>query len=415
MTCSVEMSAATSGAYAMEEHEGGSARAAFVALYREHASFTWGCLRRLGVPPAAIDDAMQELWVTAHRRIATLHGPASAKAWLYGIARRVASHHRRSERRHRRKLDALEHSPPRDAGSREDELVIESILAQLDARVREAFVLSELEGWSAPEIARATGANTNTIYWRVRVARQELQTQLGEDEAGAQVIQLRDATRPPRGAARHCWVLIAPKLAKPSLIASMFGSLGVAKAIAIGAVATVVTVTVVDVGARDTAVPRSDVAQPIATPEARDDRPRAVDAPAVLPASPVEPEAPTAIAATPAPARPAPAPLPAARPAPTPAPMPDDRLAAADTELLRDAKVAFAAGKLSDARAALHEHRQRFPESRLADVRDLLEVELACKNDDVATARTLADAITSRAPTSAAARKLDSTCVGGAQ
>lgn len=397
----VEVSAATSGAYAMQEPEGDSG---FVALYRTHASFTWACLRRLGVPPAAIDDAMQELWVTAHRRIGSLHGPASAKAWLYGIARRVASHHRRSERRHRRKLDALGAAPIREAASREDELVIESILSQLDARVREAFVLSELEGWSAPEIARATGANTNTIYWRVRVARQELQSQLAE-RAEAQVIELRDATRAPRGVARHCWVLIAPKLGKASVLAGVFGSFGVVKAIAIGALVTVGVVSVVDVGLRDqrarTATTTSTTTTPAATATTS-------TTPAVIPVAkgataPPEP----VVAPVAAPVR-----APASARAPAPAPAAPARTSSDDTALLRDAKLAVAEQRWSEARVALAAHRESFPDSRLADVRDLLDVEVRCATGDAAKAKQLAAAITARAPTSAAARKLASTCAG---
>lgn len=402
----VEMSAATSGAYAIEEPAGDSG---FVALYRTHASFTWACLRRLGVPPAAIDDAMQELWVTAHRRMASLHGPASAKAWLYGIARRVASHHRRSERRHRRKLDALGAAPLREEASREDELVIESILAQLDVRVREAFVLSELEGWSAPEIARATGANTNTIYWRVRVARQELQSQLGEEVAGAKVIELREATRAPRGVARHCWVFIAPKLGKASVLAGMLGSFGVVKAVAIGAVVTIAVVSGVEVGLRDGSARAAAATAPATTATTT---PSASTMPAIVPAAKdTAPPQEQPRAPTPAPVRAATS-RPTAAPAAAPAPVTPSRTSSDDTTLLRDAKLAVAEQRWSDAAVALAAHRDAFPDSRLADVRDLLEVELRCATGDDAKAKSFADAITARAPASAAARKLASTCVG---
>ncbi|HWB77448.1 MAG TPA: sigma-70 family RNA polymerase sigma factor [Nannocystaceae bacterium] len=409
------MSAATSGAFAMQAPEGDSG---FVALYRTHASFTWACLRRLGVPPAAIDDAMQELWVTAHRRMGSLHGPASAKAWLYGIARRVASHHRRSERRHRRKLDALGAAPAREEASREDELVIESILAQLDARVREAFVLSELEGWSAPEIARATGANTNTIYWRVRVARQELQSQLGEAAAGAQVISLRDATRAPRGVARHCWVFIAPKLGKASVLAGVFGAFGVGKAIAIGALVTVGAVSVIDFGLREerggmgagagtstftststtttTTTTTTTPTTPAVVPAGKGATPlqQALPVPARVRASAsASPSVSVSVSAS--------------------APASPSRTSSDDTGLLGDAKLAFAEQRWSDATVALAAHRDAFPDSRLADVRDLLEVEVRCATGDEAKAQQIAGVITARAPASAAARKLASTCVGG--
>ncbi|MBK8713714.1 MAG: sigma-70 family RNA polymerase sigma factor [Deltaproteobacteria bacterium] len=204
------MSAASSGVYddVGAGVHGGLAPTSFAALYREHAAFTWAVLRRLGVQPAAIDDAMQELWVTAHRRLATLHGPTAARAWLYGIARRVVSHQRRTEQRHRRKIDALEHAvtPDPDRTDVAGSLVVESILAGLDDRVREAFVLSELEGWTAAEIAKATGANANTVSWRVRVAKQELRERFADDaRAGAAVIDLRERTKASKRVTQHCW------------------------------------------------------------------------------------------------------------------------------------------------------------------------------------------------------------------
>jgi RNA polymerase sigma factor (sigma-70 family) len=417
------MSAATSGAFALDESEPASSRAGFVALYRSHASFTWACLRRLGVPLAAIDDAMQELWVTAHRRIESLHGPGSAKAWLYGIARRVASHHRRSEQRHRRKLDAIGDTARRhDEAERESELVVESILSQLDARVREAFVLSELEGWSAPEIARATGANTNTIYWRVRVARQELRSQLGDDEhaASARVIELRDATRAPRGTAKHCWMLIAPKLAAPSVLSSMFGTWSVVKAMVIATAVTLASATTIELGMRSDAAPRDEVAAientvARATPEPMPVvEPATVAVPALLLPTPqlaAPLAAPLAVATEPAP-RSQPREQPAATPTQVAVQEAPAAMAAEDAKLLHDAQLSVAAGRLDDARVALAAHRDAFPDSKLGDLRDLIDVKLRCASGDADGARGLARAMVARAPDSAVASKLATTCAG---
>ena len=50
-----------------------------------------------------------------------------------------------------------------------------ALLSTLDDAKREAFVLSELEGLSAPEIAQILEVNVNTIYARIRAARQKLE------------------------------------------------------------------------------------------------------------------------------------------------------------------------------------------------------------------------------------------------
>lgn len=199
----------------------------FDELYRRYFRFTWSVLRRLGVPEASIEDAAQEVWVIVHRRLDRLESPHAARSWLFQIARRVAAHHRRGEQRSQRKLDALSWIAPRRSqphAERDSVLTVETLLGKLDARKREAFVLSELEGWSAPEIARAAGTNPNTVYSRIRVAREELRA--GWDarcptaDLDHALSALKVRTRPPRGAAKHCWVMLAPKLAPALAVGS---------------------------------------------------------------------------------------------------------------------------------------------------------------------------------------------------
>ncbi|HKQ71472.1 MAG TPA: sigma factor, partial [Polyangiaceae bacterium] len=38
-------------------------------LFAEHADFVWRSLRRLGVPHADADDAVQEVFLVVHRRL----------------------------------------------------------------------------------------------------------------------------------------------------------------------------------------------------------------------------------------------------------------------------------------------------------------------------------------------------------
>jgi RNA polymerase sigma-70 factor (ECF subfamily) len=49
------------------------------------------------------------------------------------------------------------------------------LLDGLDEAKREVFVLAELEELSAPEIAQALGINLNTVYSRLRAARQTVE------------------------------------------------------------------------------------------------------------------------------------------------------------------------------------------------------------------------------------------------
>jgi RNA polymerase sigma-70 factor (ECF subfamily) len=153
------------------------ARVDFDAMYREHFGFVWRTLRRLGVHVDSLDDAAQEVFLVVHRRASELRSEGSPKAWLFAIAQRVASDHRRWRRRKGNLLPLdgevpgrtqtpLEHAMDREASS----LVLD-FLAQLDEPRRAAFLLADLEQMTAPEIARATGANINTVYYRIASAR----------------------------------------------------------------------------------------------------------------------------------------------------------------------------------------------------------------------------------------------------
>jgi RNA polymerase sigma-70 factor (ECF subfamily) len=149
---------------------------AFRALWRAQHGFVWRILARLGVPRAALDDATQEVFFVAYRRRADYEAKVPIRSWLYGIARRVASDVRRGFGRNERRLRAMP-SPdaggdPSDALSRsEAAAIVLAFLETLDEGTRMAFVLMDLEGMSAPEVALAEGVKLNTVYSRLRRAR----------------------------------------------------------------------------------------------------------------------------------------------------------------------------------------------------------------------------------------------------
>lgn len=146
----------------------------FDALYDEHFAFVWRNLRRLGVVPASLDDAAQDVFLILHRRLAEVD-VESPRAWLFGVVRRVAADHRRlGERKGTDVLDAA-HEPrvdgERPLAQADAARTVRRILAALDDDKREVFVLAELEQLTAPEIARAIDVPLNTVYSRLRAAR----------------------------------------------------------------------------------------------------------------------------------------------------------------------------------------------------------------------------------------------------
>jgi len=151
----------------------------FDALYEAHFEFVWRTLRRFGVPASVAEDAAQDVFVVLHRKLPALRADASAKGYLFSIARRVASDYRRASRRPQASLDAertesTDRGPFDRAADREAGEALEAFLESLDEDKRAVFVLVELEGLTMPEVSQLLATNINTLYSRVRSARVQL-------------------------------------------------------------------------------------------------------------------------------------------------------------------------------------------------------------------------------------------------
>lgn len=161
----------------------------FEEIYTTYFDFVWRALRRLGVPEASTDDALQDVFLVVHRRRASFEGRSSLRTWIYGIVLRVARDHRR--RRLRKDRGApLEQEPvdPRAgpaelAAQREALRVLDRLLDELGDEKRELFVLAEIGELTVPEIAELLGLNLNTAYSRLRAARAAFATALREHRA----------------------------------------------------------------------------------------------------------------------------------------------------------------------------------------------------------------------------------------
>ena len=159
----------------------------FETVYEENLKFVWRAARRLGIDPGDTDDVVQEVFVVAHRKLAGFEGRSQIKTWLFKILVRVVRHYVRTQQRkpgHRPahspdELQALhDHQTcgPAEAAERRDAVrILDGLLDGMDSEKREVFVLAEIEQLSSVEIAEVLGANVNTVYSRLRVARQEFE------------------------------------------------------------------------------------------------------------------------------------------------------------------------------------------------------------------------------------------------
>jgi RNA polymerase sigma factor (sigma-70 family) len=150
----------------------------FDALYEAHVDGVWRLLQRFGVPEAGLEDAVQDVFIVAHRRLSDFRGESSVKTWLGGISVRVAKDVRRGIARkggHEQLDEKMVQQGPQleeRVGQRQALAHVLRLLEELDEDQRQVFVLAELEGMTAPEISEATGINLNTLYTRLRTARQ---------------------------------------------------------------------------------------------------------------------------------------------------------------------------------------------------------------------------------------------------
>jgi RNA polymerase sigma-70 factor (ECF subfamily) len=151
-------------------------RARFHALYCEHFDYVFRNLRRLGVEPASVDDALQDVYLVVLRRLGDLEHDTHTKAWLFAILLRIAGNHRRAVRRRATPESLGEHESgqpgPFDLTARAQAgRILHEFLSELEDAPRAVFVMAELEQMTAPEIARALSANLNTVYSWLRSAR----------------------------------------------------------------------------------------------------------------------------------------------------------------------------------------------------------------------------------------------------
>jgi RNA polymerase sigma-70 factor (ECF subfamily) len=146
---------------------------AFDEVYARHVAFVWRVARTLGVADAALEDAVQDVFVVVHRRLPEFEGRSAITTWLFEITRRVAGAHRRRGGR----TEPLASEPTGTADTfaainrAQAAAIVADILDAMDDDKRIVFALVELEQLSVPEVARMLDIKLNTAYSRLRLAR----------------------------------------------------------------------------------------------------------------------------------------------------------------------------------------------------------------------------------------------------
>jgi RNA polymerase sigma-70 factor (ECF subfamily) len=160
-----------------------------------HFDTVWRALRRLGVPEAGTDDAAQQVFLVAARRLDEID-PRRERQYLLGISLRVASDARHALARRREvpmgdSIEVARHMTQSDAIPLAEQLldekraraVLSSLLEKMPVELREAFVLFELEEMAAPAVAEILSIPAGTVASRVRRAREFIRQHLSRTGA----------------------------------------------------------------------------------------------------------------------------------------------------------------------------------------------------------------------------------------
>jgi RNA polymerase sigma-70 factor (ECF subfamily) len=131
-------------------------------------------------PDLDADDLLHELFVIALGKRDELAAADSPRAWLYGVAVKLAATRRRTARLRRffgiaqaEDLPAVDAST-RTVEQRDAQRRVARALESLSAPKREVFVLFELQGLPGEDIAAALGIPIKTVWTRLFHARKEV-------------------------------------------------------------------------------------------------------------------------------------------------------------------------------------------------------------------------------------------------
>src|SRR3954462_7909032 len=167
-------------------------------MLRLHFRAVWRIVRRFGVPENSADDAAQEVFIIAARRLSDI-APGSERPFLFASAVRVAANARRAlgARRECAEDDSLPEGvdPRPNAEALLDQKrlrqLLDRVLDELSDDLRVCFVLYELEGMSSPEIAELLTIPIGTVASRLRRAREAF-----EQAASKLKARLQSPSRP---------------------------------------------------------------------------------------------------------------------------------------------------------------------------------------------------------------------------
>jgi len=151
----------------------------FRELYERHYSMAVGIARSRLADQHLAEDAVQETFATACRRLSSLRNTERFPEWLGTICRRTATKMARSQT-NGSPIMQEPISPVNDdhCGSEQ----VHEALAQLSRSEREIIHLHYFSGLSHDEVAQALGISPQAVHGRMQRARRKLAIRIAKSE-----------------------------------------------------------------------------------------------------------------------------------------------------------------------------------------------------------------------------------------
>lgn len=171
----------------------GLKRTVDAALIRElvdaHYRFIWRLLGRLGVRDSDLDDTVQQVFMVLTQRTGLEIALGSERAFLFGVALKVARTYKRSVARRREasspppELSDLSCSPEALTEQHRARLLLDEILESMPFDLRVPFVLFEIDDVGTRAIAQLLDLPSGTVASRLRRAREWFDRRLEQLQA----------------------------------------------------------------------------------------------------------------------------------------------------------------------------------------------------------------------------------------
>jgi RNA polymerase sigma-70 factor (ECF subfamily) len=152
----------------------------FEELYRQHAPRLFNLANRMLGNSADAEDAVQDTFLLAHRRLDSFRGEAALGTWLYRLmVNHCLDRLRSRSSRDSQATDSLDEparrwQPTARADATVERMDLKAAIARLAEGARAVFVLHDVEGLEHREIGRILGISEGTSKSQLHKARLRL-------------------------------------------------------------------------------------------------------------------------------------------------------------------------------------------------------------------------------------------------